>query len=458
MDKKIKKLFFAGIFALLGTLVAAHRNFALTIFKTEDIRRTPLENGFFIVTKVMPDSTVTALDMWIKTGSLNEDYSTSGISHFVEHMLFEGTKLKGSGEIEKEIQSVGGEINAATSMDFVHVYVTVPYTQAEFALERLMDLVFLPTFPRENMEAARSDLISEMKLKTEEIQNEVFFMLRETLYSDHPYRFPVVGREDILRRLQREDIVKYYEKYFYPKNMSLVVAGNFDRGKLEKKVSEYMAALSFKPQEQETERPKESPVVIVRRVRFERESAQAHLAIGFHAPSVKDRPDVYAMDLILTLLGEGKMSRLYKDLKEKKKLVSEIDCDFLTQKEPGIFVVSAATEEKNLEKVEKEILKHLEDLTKKPVSKEELAQANRVLESMVAFDSETPQGQASFLGFYETIDTLDFALSYMDEVKKVTPDLIRTVAKKYFKKNNYAVAVEVPKGNTDGGDKSGKAK
>lgn len=452
----MRKFFLAGIFAFLGTLVVARHNFALTIFKAEDIHRTELENGFSVVTKILPDASVTALDMWIKTGTISEDYSINGISHFVEHLLFEGTKLKGSGEIEQEIRSVGGEINAATSMDFVHVYLTVPHTQTEFALERMLDIVFLPTFPRENIEAARADLIAEMKQKKEDIQNDVFFMLRDALYNDHPYRMPVVGREDVLRKLQREELVNYYEKYFYPKNMSLIAVGNFDSEKLEKKVKEYMAALSFKPQAPDAERLKESPIVIVRHMQFEREASQAHLAIGFHAPSVKDRPDVYAMDLILTLLGEGKMSRLYTDLKEKKKLVSEIDCDFLTQHDPGIFVVAAATEEKNLEKVEKEILKHLELLTKNLVSKDELARANRVLESMVAFDSETPEGQASFLGFYENIDTLDFALTYIDEVKKVTPEALRGAAKKYFKKNNYAVVVAVPKGNEEGGDKKGK--
>lgn len=450
----MRKIFSYGLFFAVIFLFAGH-NHALTIFNAENIHRAQLDNGFSVVTKAMPDSSVTALDVWIKTGTLHEDEKNSGVSHFVEHMLFQGTQTKdgADADIEKEIESLGGEVNAGTSMDFIHVFVTVPSTQTDFAVDRVLDLVFFPSFPDARMEMARDDLMNELKQKRDDAKNDVFFALREALYTKHPYRFPVVGREDTLQKLNRGDIVSYYEAYFKPENMSLVAVGNFDSQELLQKVKDYFTSRTFKfsssahPIQDPGDEP---PVTSVRRVRYEKDAPQAYIAVGFHAPSVKDRPDVYAMDLILTLLGEGKTSRLYADLKEKKKLVSEIDCDFLTQKYPGLFVVTAGAQAKDAEKVEKEILSHIAELTKKTVTKEELQKANRILESMVAFDSETPAGQASFLGFYETVDTLDFALTYMDEVKKITPETIKKVAQKYFKKNNYAVVVAAPPGEKDG--------
>ncbi len=454
----MKKNFIVSlIFSIVFILISAGKDHALTIFNAAAIHRAPLDNGFSVITKVMPDSPVTTLDVWIKAGTSHENNSDAGVSHFVEHMLFQGTKSADGSEndadIEKEIQSIGGEMNAGTSMDFIHFYVTVPSTQTDFALDRILALVFEPSFPEAKLEIARDDLLAELKQKRDDVKNDVFFALRETLYQSHPYRFPVVGKEDVLKNLEMKDIKNYYKTYFVPPNMSLVAVGNFDEQKILEKVKAYFSSHAIASSSLLTESsrpPEEPPVTAVRRVRYERESPQAYIAIGFHAPSVKDRPDVYAMDLILTLLGEGKTSRLYTDLKEKKKLVSEIDCDFLTQKYPGLFVMTAGTEVKSVDKVEKEILKHIDDLTKKTVTKEELQKANRVLESMVAFDSETPAGQASFLGFYETVDSLDFALTYIDEVKKITPDVIKKVAQKYFKKNNYAVVVAVPAGKEEG--------
>jgi predicted Zn-dependent peptidase len=166
--------------------------------------------------------------------------------------------------------------------------------------------------------------------------------------------------------------------------------------------------------------------------------------IGYLAPSVKEKKDVHSMDVILALLGEGRSSRLYQQLKEERNLVNSVDVDFLTQRNVGTFTVRVSLKKENLKEVKNLILKNLKRLKTEKVKEEELTKAKNLVESMVAFDAETTAGKASYLGFYEAIDDYFFALTYLDEIQKVTADDIQKTAQKYFLDDRYFLVQVIP--------------
>lgn len=435
-------------FILLLSLLLLSSELSCSVFDPQKIKREVLENGLVVITRKLPSNPVVTVDIWVKAGSINENDRNSGISHFLEHMLFKGSKKRGSGEIDKAIESIGGKINGGTSMDFTHYYATVPSQYLDLALDVMIDMVLNPVFDPQELEKERLVVLEEIRRKQDIPEDYLREVFRSQIYQFHPYKRPVLGTEETLRKISREDLIDYHQKYYVPNNMSIILVGNFEREIALQKIKDEFKEVKFKkvPAFPSIVEP---PPPSLRKLIEEKDVNQAYLMIGFPAPSVKDRPEVYAMDLILTLLGEGRSSRLYQNLKEKKQLVTEIGVDFLTQRDPGIFTITAILSPDKLQEVIKEILNEVNLLKTELVSEKELAKTKVLLENMVALDTETSSGQSSFFGFYETIDTMEFALTYIDEVKKITPDQIRVTANKYFDEKRYTLVVIKPKKSKD---------
>jgi len=415
-------------------------------FSSKDfkVKETVLNNGLTIITSEIHTFPIVALDMWVKVGSADENKENNGVSHFIEHMLFKGTKERGVGEIDKAIEGRGGRLNAGTSYDFTHYYITVPSLYWEEALEILGDLIFNPAFDKEELERERRVILEEIGRGEDNPESYLRDLFYQTAYQKHPYRLPILGSRESVRSLKRDDLLNYYQKHYHPNNMALVVVGDFKTERVLSKVRELFK--DFKAEElpliasvKEPEQTEERKVVLSKDLK------QSYLILGFPAPSVKEKKDVYAMDLIITILGEGRNSRLEQELKEKKNLVSSISADYLTQKDPGLFYILATLEPEKIDKVREEILSQIDNLKRREVGKKELEKAKRLLSSMVAFDTETNNGKSSYLGFYFAIDKISFALTYLDGIKKVTPSQIKEVANKYLR-GNYTLCILQPSG------------
>jgi zinc protease len=408
-----------------------------------DVQKFTLENGLKVLIIPKPGTGITAVDIWVNVGSLNETREISGISHFFEHMLFKGTE-KRPGGIDKEIEALGGRTNAATSYDFTHYYIILPSEHTELALDIIADITQNASFPDEEIAREKEVVLREQDQRTDDPGSFAFFTMRQDFYTVHPYKLPIIGFADSLGKLTREDFLNWMKTYYVPNNMTLVVAGDIEIEKTLQIVKEKFGAMQPKEIPAQTY-PKEPARTqkIVREIR--RDVRQGYLLYAWPGPSVKDAQDVYAMDVLITLLSEGRSSRFYKKLRKELGLVTTVDAGYFTQKEPGILNIYAEFPYENRAAVEQTILSELKDILDGKLSSDEVERAKTVLLAREAFQAETAAGLAGTLGFYSVVaGDYQFALTYPDKIRAVTLRDILAVARKYINLDLYYELVLVP--------------
>lgn len=425
-------LFFCALLSAGMTVLQAQQTD--NIFDSSRVRKTVLqENGFTLVTKENHDLPAIAIDLWIRAGTLYEDAENNGVSYLLETLLYKKY-------LKEALQHTGAEVNGSLSMDFIHFYATFPKEFLNDILQTFYKLLTAPDFTEEETNLVKQDAMDEIQERRKNIKNTYGDMVRKISFTRHPYSLPNMGNIDTIQKMTAKEINKYFKERFSPSNSILIVAGDLQPEQIEEQIKNLFGGMPSRATPVSGAPPEPSQTE-PREVRLGQNTGPAYLVLSYHAPSVKDQPDVYAMDIILTLLGEGKQSRLHKKLREEKNLVEEVDVDFLTQKNPGLFIVTAKTDMANANKVKEEILKEIRSLIEKPVSKQELEKTKTLLENVVVLDSETLTGQTSFLGFYEAIDTMDFALTYLPEIWKITPQQVQETARKYFSDEKYNLLV-----------------
>lgn len=417
----------------------------VSILEKPAISKVTLENGMTLIVKENHAAPLVAIDAWVRAGAMNEGDENNGISHFFEHMLFKGTEKRKAGEISLEIESVGGYSNAATSKDYTHYYVVVPSEHFDLALDVLADVIMNPAFDREEIERERKVILEEKRRSMDNPRASVFNLLYEIAYLEHPYRRTVLGTMESISGIERGDFFAYHREYYAPNNMAVIVVGDVSRDEVISK-----ARLAFKDFERralpEQEYPKEGEQEGVRRKTIEKDVEQSYLAIAFHGPS-GEHEDGYALDVLATILGSGRSSRLYQRLKEEKRLVTDVDAFFLTQKEPGLFFVFATLKEENLGIVEVEIIAEISNLVREPATEEELERAKTFLTTDYAYETETNRDQAEAMGYYETIaGDYGLALDYPKMVRKVSSRDVQRVAERYLSGGDYSIAIVKPEG------------
>jgi zinc protease len=323
-------------------------------------------------------------------GSLNETREISGISHFFEHMLFKGTERRPGG-IDKEIEALGGRTNASTSYDFTHYYIILPSEHTELALDIIADITQNSTFPQEEIAREKEVVLREQQQRSDDPTSFAFFTMRQDFYTVHPYKLPIIGFADSLEKLTREDFLTWMKTYYVPNNMTLVVAGDIELEKTLQIVKEKFGAMQPKEIPAQTY-PKEPARTqkIIKEIR--RDVRQGYLIFAWPGPSIKEPQDVYAMDVLITALSEGRSSRFYKNLKKERGLVTTIDASYFTQKEPGIFNIYAEFPYENRVAVEQAILSELKEILDGKLSAEEIERAKRVLLAREALQAETAAG------------------------------------------------------------------
>lgn len=402
-----------------------------------------LENGLKVLLVPRPGTGITAVDIWVNVGSLNETREISGISHFFEHMLFKGTERR-SGGIDREIEALGGRTNAATSYDFTHYYIILPSEHTELALDIIADITQNSTFPEEEIAREKEVVLREQQQRSDDPGSFAFFTLRQEFYTVHPYKLPIIGFADSLGNLTRDDFLNWMRTYYVPNNMTLVVAGDIEIDKTLQIVTEKFGALER--QEIPAQVYPKEPTRTQKTVReIRRDVTQGYLIYAWPGPSVKDAQDVYAMDVLITLLSEGRSSRFYKKLRKELGLVTAIDAGYFTQKEPGIFNIYAEFPYENRTAVEQMILSELKDILDGKLSSDEVERAKRVLLAREALQAETAAGVAGTLGFYSVVaGDYRFALTYPDKIRAVTVADILSVARKYINLDAYYELVLIP--------------
>lgn len=406
-------------------------------------KATTLDNGQKVVVAEDHSADLVAIDVWVGAGTINETDDTSGVSHFIEHCLFRSTDKRGPGQVDMEIESLGSSLEARTSRDWAHFYTVVARRYLDKALDVIADVVTHPKFLQSDIDHERAVILDEIARK----ESDPFKVLNDKLYAagykTHPYRLPVEGTRDSVQKMTREKIVDYYGRLYVPENITVVLAGDVTADDGTQAVRKAFEGFAKKPLAApqipvEPTRTAKSRIVVKKNTKLD------YVGIAFPAPSVKDRPDVFAMDVLLAHLGIGYQSWLSTDLKDTRKLAVDVSSDYLTQRDPSLVVLAAACEPVKSDAVEAAILAKTAALREKPIRDFELERAKRWVLGTNAFDIETFSGRATNIGFYYTIGAPELAESYGKSIEAVTADDVMAAAKKYLDPDKSVIVVLGP--------------
>ena len=307
----------------------------------ESVQRFTLDNGMVCLVKEDHTAPVVAIQIWVGSGSVNEGRMLgAGLSHFVEHMIFKGTPTRSPGDISREISDAGGDVNAYTAWDRTVFHTTLPSRNWKVGLDVLADAVMNATFPENEWKRERDVILREFAMNRDAPDRELYRLFESTAYRDHPYRFPVIGYEDIFKAATHKDLVSYFHNNYTPDNMIVVVVGNVPAAEMRQTLESTFAGFSRRPSDRAV-LPTEPPQVAPRIARQTGNYEVGRLMWGYHATALND-PDTPALDVLADIVGDGLSSRLNREIREKQKLVYGIDASSLTLKDPGMFIISAA--------------------------------------------------------------------------------------------------------------------
>src|SRR5881392_2508007 len=440
----------AIVFSMVNLKAAAVDDSAVIAFPPSSAQKWVLPDGLTLVVQEDRSAPVASVQAWCGTGSIYEDEKLgAGLSHILEHMLFKGTKTQSSNAIAQKIQDVGGYINAYTSFDRTVFWIDVPKDGIATALDVLADAMMNSTLPPEEYQKEQEVIRREFAMGLDDPDRVVGLRLFATAYQRHPYPFPVIGEIEIYNQLTQEQVMQYYKTRYVPNNLTFVVAGDVDAEKVRQQLTEFFKAYpekSLKP----LFIPEEPPQLGRREVHEEFATELTHLSLAWHTPEVTN-PDVPALDLLSSSLGDGRSSRLYRRVREEAGLAYRISAFSYTPGDPGLFGIDATLDPKKREAAEQLALQILDEVKQNGVSADELEKAKKITLSQHLGTLTTMRGQASDIGsnWLLTRD-LNFSREYLDAVQKVMLDDIKRVARTYLTDNNLTVVSLNPKGSLSG--------
>lgn len=402
-----------------------------------------LPNGQILVVQEVKNNPIVTIDTWVKTGSVNETDSNSGVSHFLEHLFFKGTKLHPAGDFDRILESKGAIVNAATSKDFTHYYITLPSEYFNIALDLHADMLANPQIPRKELEKERKVVLEEISKDLNTPSRKVYENLNEMMYSYHPYKRRVIGSADVVSTIRREEILDYFNTYYFPSNMVTLVIGDVNTQEVIKKVSESFNKEYKKPVKKCCK--KERPLTSQKRKTEYTDSNTGYMMIGFRSAPIASC-DTYALDLLAEVLGSGNNSRLYRNIKEQKGLVYSISANNGSFRDDGILFISANFIPTNINKVEKAIFDEISMIQRYGITEEELNIAKNMIEQETYYARESTSNIAKELGYTIALTgNTDFYENYINNIKKVTAKEVQTAAQKYLGINKSALSVILPK-------------
>lgn len=401
-----------------------------------------LDNGQTVVIQEVKNNPIVTIDTWIKTGSIDEDDSNNGVAHFLEHLFFKGTKNHESGEFDQILETKGAITNAATSKDFTHYYVTIPSKDFDLAMELHGDMMLHPLIPRNEMEKERKVVLEEINKDLVSPTRILQENLNSMMYTTHPYKRKVIGRSDVIETITRDQVLNFYNAHYSPSNMITIVVGDVDTNHALERIKEVFNA-EYKKQTK-TIYQKESQLTSQQKKVEYIKTESGYMVIGFRGTPINDN-DSYALDVLSTILGDGRSSVLNQVLKEKKRLAFSVDAGNSTFRDDGIFYISANFEPEKCKQVQSAIFDEIKNIQDKGVSDEQLSLAKNIIERNTYYSRESITNIATEIGYTMALtNDIKFYDTYLDKIKSVSKDEVKRVANKYLGENRSAVSIILP--------------
>ena len=419
---------------------------AITIPLTDAQLRT-LPNGLEIIVKEDYSAPVVSVQVWVRTGSCLEDvFLGAGISHLVEHMVFKGTATKGPAEQAREVQAIGGYLNAYTSFDRTVYYIDAPLDGLDTVLDVLTDLVANAAFPEAEFEKEKDVIRREIDMGEDDPDTKHSHLLFETTFRTHPMGKPIIGHLDLFNRITHEQMVGYYRRHYVPDNMFFVVAGPVTADAVEKKLARRLGHVP---------RGGGAPVIVPtepeqlgrREAHVEFATELSKLTLAWRIPGLT-HPDIPALEVLAEILGQGHSSRLYRRLRDQKALAHGIGASCYAPPPGGIFAISGELDFDKSEAVKDEAIAMVHEIQADGVTAAEVAKAQRMVLGEQLDGLTSMRGLAGDLGGnWHVARNLNFTRDMVAAITAVTPDDVRRVAAVYLRDQCLTVTSVNPKGS-----------
>lgn len=415
---------------------------------SSDAKIHTLPNGLTIIVREDHSAPVVSAQAWCKTGSIDEGkWLGAGLSHVLEHMLFKGTTTRGAGRIDQEVQDVGGYMNAYTSFDRTVYWINAPNTGTRVIVDVLCDIMQNATLPADELAKELDVIRREMDMNQDDPNRRASRRLFETAFTRSPYRFTVIGYPEIFNEIKPDDLRAYYRDRYTPSNMFFVVVGDVKTDEIITQISEAFAKSKLKTLPP-TVLPSEPKQTAPRELIEESPIELGHMHFSWHIPDVR-HPDIPALEILATLLGHGRSSRLFREIREKKALVNYIDAWTYNPGEMGLFGMSAMVNADKFFAAKEAMLGEIERLKTELVSVEELSKVIKQFVSGILSARKTMQGQAQDLGGnWMAANDLTFSERALAAAKQVTRADLQRVAREYLSAENRNLYALLPTGAT----------
>jgi len=405
-----------------------------------------LANGATVIAEQIPVEAVN-LNVWFGVGSASEPDAINGMAHFLEHMVFKGTDRLAPGEFDRRIEARGAALNAATSQDYTHYYITAaPRDFTELAPLQL-DVACNPSIPAAEFERERQVVLEEIRRAEDNPMRRTYARAMTTCFERLPYRRPVLGPAEAIAALVPEQMRAFHREHYVPSALTAVVVGNLAPREAIATVAAALEPLPARPAPARTGDPEAPFAEIVRCEYDDDQLQQTRLVLMWRVPGLQQLADTYALDVLAAVLGQGKSSRLFRDLREDRQLVTGISASNSSQRFQGTFYISAHLDAARVETVESAIAAHIRRLQTEPVLDSELARIRTQVANRHVFASEKPSDRANLYGYYYAqLGDLAPALEYAERIRAVSAADVQEAARRYLAADAYGIVIARARG------------
>lgn len=424
---------FLPLLAATGCSLSRLAPFSTSSAKGFAVKEETLANGMKLTVQEDRSIALVTMDMWVKVGSGDEPPEIAGISHYLEHMLFKGTARLNVGDYDRIVEEAGGYLNAATSMDYTHYYVTVPSKHFDMILDHFADVMMNSAIDPTETEMERQVILEEIARK---VDNPFGFLFDETipaLFESGPYTHPVIGSVDSVKAITREQLAEHYQRFYAPTNMYLNIVGDVDAATARASVEKAFAGFN-RPLRPWRDAPPADVFAAPRTRNLPHDWNEAYFIMAFPAGAAGDSRAMAVQDLAETLLTSGRSSRLVNSLQEKRAIVSSIGSYFMTNRSRAPLLIYGTCKPELVDEVREAILEEVGKVVSEGIGDREWEKVRRQAVNGHLYGLETNAGRASAMGYSQVmLGSPELLTGYSRQLKSVAPEDVRHYLAEYLR-------------------------
>lgn len=410
-----------------------------------EVKEEVLKNGLKLIFIRDTSSAVATFQVWYKVGSIDEPEGKSGISHLLEHMMFRGSKNYPGNVFSKIIQAQGGIDNAFTTKDYTVYFQKLSPSKLQVSIDLESDRMANLLFNSDDFELEKKIVLEERRQRYEDDPESL--IIEEVIglaFKAHPYRKPIIGWSDDIISITLDDLKRYYHEYYCPGNAFIIVAGDINFSDLKEKIREKFEKIpSCTPTRKTFYEPEQYGE---KRVILKKQTHLPLVVMAYKVPAFPNK-DSISIEVLSTILGEGKSSRLYRTLVTEKALAVDVSTANSPLSRDGFlfFIIASVKSPDKVDDVEKIIKEEIERIKKELPHEKEIEKAKNQVEASFLFSQDSVFGHALYIGKFEVLGTWKLIEKYKEDIMKVTAKDVQDVANRYFKAENLSVGVLLPK-------------